>query len=513
MHTPNPSGLFRILAPIVVLIASLQAQTPSVYFGNLHSHTSYSDGSGTPQEAYAHARSVAHLDFLAVTEHNHASAQSKIAADHSLYNGSRPDSLISAAKKATKEGQFIALYGQEYSSIGSGNHANVLEVGEVIDEQEVPSGRWDKLFDVWLPAHLDSQNQPAIVLLNHPAQSSSPNSKEYGLDDYPTVTKWREAVERQTRLINIVNGPSHEGNKPGTPSENEFRRYLNLGLHVAPTADQDNHRTNWGSAADTRTGVVAVALTRANILTALRNRNVYATEDKNLRIIAKVNGELMGKRFQGNQVPQVGRELAISLAIEDDDEPSAHYTIEVFGDHVGGPDEAHFSTRVAVSGDGTYPVPGVKYSGGDEYFFIRVTQTDEDEEEKDRAWLAPVWFEPNATASGLLATGPAPTIGPVLTLEVDLVAEEAVVSNRGDEVVSLTGWKLVSVSGDQRFAFPSGFSLAPGASVMVTSGPTAVDQPPQKLKWSAAPKWSNSGDPGQLWDVQDRVRAESNREN
>ena len=45
-------------------------QQPQVFFGNLHSHTSYSDGSGTPEEAYAHARDVAHLDFLAITEHN-----------------------------------------------------------------------------------------------------------------------------------------------------------------------------------------------------------------------------------------------------------------------------------------------------------------------------------------------------------------------------------------------------------------------------------------------------------
>lgn len=36
----------------------LAVQEPEVFFGNLHSHTSYSDGSGTPEEAYAHARSV-----------------------------------------------------------------------------------------------------------------------------------------------------------------------------------------------------------------------------------------------------------------------------------------------------------------------------------------------------------------------------------------------------------------------------------------------------------------------
>src|SRR5262245_14254422 len=69
----------------------------NVYFGNLHSHTSYSDGSGTPEDAYRHARFEAHLDFLAITEHNHDKAEQGAAADrrdgiliatnHDLYNG------------------------------------------------------------------------------------------------------------------------------------------------------------------------------------------------------------------------------------------------------------------------------------------------------------------------------------------------------------------------------------------------------------------------------------------
>ena len=43
------------------------------YFGNLRAHTSYSGGSGTPNEAYTRAKN--HLDFLAITEHNHEAAE------------------------------------------------------------------------------------------------------------------------------------------------------------------------------------------------------------------------------------------------------------------------------------------------------------------------------------------------------------------------------------------------------------------------------------------------------
>ena len=39
-------------------VSPLAAQTQDVRFGNLHSHTSYSDGTGTPAEVTAHARLV-----------------------------------------------------------------------------------------------------------------------------------------------------------------------------------------------------------------------------------------------------------------------------------------------------------------------------------------------------------------------------------------------------------------------------------------------------------------------
>lgn len=472
-----------------------------VYFGNLHSHTSYSDGSGTPTEAYRHARDVARLDFLAITEHNHHGAPSQVATNHDLYNGPQASSLIQTARRFDEPGRFVALYGQEFSSIGSGNHANVLEIGEVIDETVVPNGRWNLLFDTWLPAHKDSQNQPAIMLLNHPSQSSSPNSKEYGIDDYPNQSTWRERLEGHVRLINLINGPSHDDTSPGAPSEAEYRRCLDLGLHVSPTADQDNHRTNWGSAARTRTGVWASGLSKHAILTALRERHTYATEDENLRLLGTVNGQLMGTHFT-NVLPDTP--LTITLAINDDDEPGATYTVDVYSDTIGGSSQADVVMQVQHSGDGTLTIPGLRYTGGAQYVFLKVTQRDEDEH-VDRAWLAPVWFEPNAAS--VAPGGPTPGVVSV-TLEVNRATEEALITNRGDALLNLTGWVLVSTVGDQRYTFPQTFTLAPGASVTVTSGPRAHTGT-GFLKWTGEYIWRNDSDPGQLLDQNGALRAES----
>src|SRR5690349_2255667 len=65
----NPSTTMKTSLPCL-LIVSLGLSLPQIYaaelvfFGNLHSHTSYSDGSGTPDQAYKYARDTAKVDFL-----------------------------------------------------------------------------------------------------------------------------------------------------------------------------------------------------------------------------------------------------------------------------------------------------------------------------------------------------------------------------------------------------------------------------------------------------------------
>ena len=73
----------------------------TAYFGNLHSHTGYSDGVQTPADAYAYARHTARtpLDFLAVTEHNHVSAGMSLAHYPELKN---------QCAAANADGNFVA---------------------------------------------------------------------------------------------------------------------------------------------------------------------------------------------------------------------------------------------------------------------------------------------------------------------------------------------------------------------------------------------------------------------
>jgi len=410
---------FLIVFSLWLAAASLRPSfaAPNVYFGNLHSHTSYSDGSGTPAEAYQYARDTGHLDFLAITEHNHTKAEQGIgkddprkdgiliAKDHSLYNSPQQFSLISAAGRYNKDNEFVAIYGQEFSTISSGNHANVFEISDVIDETHIPNGEFKTLLD-WLDARTDSQHLPAIMQFNHPAKQYRDQSIEYGMDDFDSSAEWLERMSKHVCLIEVLNGPGTVNKTGQTPTvtQSDYFYYLNAGLKVAPTGDQDNHWKNWGLSTDARTGVITDALTKPKILEALRNRHAYATEDKNLKVVFYVNGHLCGDILDP---PSAGSELAIKYSIVDEDEPDANYKIEVFSDDKPGGDIASAVESVTTQGnnppDQLKSIEDVHFTGEHQYVFFKITQASEDED-SDRAWTAPVWFEgSHPVASPILA--------------------------------------------------------------------------------------------------------------
>ena len=241
------------------------------------------------------------------------------------------------------------------------------------------------------------------------------------------------------------------------------------------------------------------------MLTALRERRVYASEDSDLRIVGTVNGKLMGTRFTGTDVPASGSALDIRLSFHDPNEPNARYVVDVFADRVGG-QVADVVTQHTHEGNGTLTISDVPYGGGDQYFFVKVTQTDQDSELRDRAWLAPVWFEPSIGGPETFAAAPPTLVS--LALDVNPAREEAVVTNIGDAPVNLKGWTIVSTVDNQRFKFPNDLTIAPREAVTVTSGSSARVGF-RVLRWTTDFMWSNDGDPGLLLDSDGAVRAES----
>lgn len=457
MRNPCAGGL----SALAILLWSGAAQAQNVYFGTLHAHSSYSDGSGTPAEAYSTAARNG-MQFLMLSEHNHNAAEPRagdradgiqIADKPHLYAGTGANSLRSMAANATVNGRFVALWGQEFSTISAGNHVNVFEAPSVIG---IPKGEFKQLV-AWLDANPDSTGAAPLIQFNHPAWEPA-HDNNYGRDDWGhDDAAWVTAMGAKAGLIEVLNGTATTpGNYLRTYShEREYFEYLNLGFRLGPTAGHDNHYKNWGVSTYARTGVVAPALTKAALMTALRERATYASEDPNLKIIFRAaGGKLMGAVVDA---PEQDDPLNLTIEISDPDEPNAHYHVELYRDVPGGPTTEAPAETYDFEGNSATPhqLDGLYFQTSGEYVLAKVTQvsvTDDDRTDRDRVWTAPIWFVSRDPAAGPGAPPPAATapVAPALRLVgllpdpagPDFYQEAIVIKNVSGARMSLSGWKL-----------------------------------------------------------------------
>lgn len=103
------------------------------------------------------------------------------------------------------------------------------------------------------------------------------------------------------------------------------------------------------------------------------------------------------------------------------------------------------------------------------------------------------------SAAPSVAPTPSPSVeavSKVVISSVDKKGEIVKIKNTGNTDVNMTGWVLVSVTGEQRFTFPS-YTLKAGGTVSIASGDASGD-----LKWTSKNIWNNSeSDPAELYDA------------
>jgi hypothetical protein len=267
--------------PYVDRTAGLQT-----YFGNLHSHTSYSDGVSTPTAAYTYARTQAQtpLDFLAVTDHNHGQAGPMTP---SLYQQG-----LAEAAAATVDGEFVALYGQEWG-IAAAGHVNIFE-------SPVLFGWEPGRYDVFV-AQDDYTGLYAAIAANPSSWGALASFCHPGDGDFNgfAFTAPGAAVMRGIALINgpALSTATDESDVGNTGFDPQYLTALRRGFTVSPVGDQDNHEANWGASTETRTAILASALTKSDLLAGLAARRTYATQDHNVQVAMQVNGWPMGSQL------------------------------------------------------------------------------------------------------------------------------------------------------------------------------------------------------------------------
>jgi uncharacterized repeat protein (TIGR01451 family) len=243
------------VAPPVETIAStaLAAQGMNIYFGDLHSHTSYSDGQGTPAQAFAVGRANG-LDFMAISEHCFMMSETEWV------------DVKNQAQAATVEGQFVGLASFEYTNYYG--HLNVFDTETYVSRDDPNYDTLPEFYN-WLIAH-----PTAFAQFNHPI-------KRPGLDQNFQNFAFNPLGELKIVLQDLE-----------TPDQ--FFLSLNTGWHLGTLRNYDTHSANWGCCP--LMGVVAPSLTKASILESLRARRTFfvSPSDKNLALVLQANGYWMG---------------------------------------------------------------------------------------------------------------------------------------------------------------------------------------------------------------------------
>lgn len=392
------------------------------YFGQLHSHTAeYSDGAGTLAQALNYIKNTAknnNVQFVAFTDHsNYFDATGAGAnAPESLYDASK----MTAASKAKwdkykgdiadfntelQKNGILALGGFEMTWSGGPGHINTFNTPGLVSRNNTALN--NKSGDAGMKLYYETLKNEAlkesVSQFNHPG-------KTFGT--FAEFAYWDRDIDKQITLVEVGNGEGAIGSGGYFPSYAEYTKALDKGWHVAPTNNQDNHKGNWGDANDARTVILSDSLSEADLYKAMRERKVYATEDKNLSINYTLNGNVLGSIIDKPEDNKVN----IRAVISDPDTGNLGdkiATVEVIAN--GG---KVVKTWNGSGHSGTFEVElPADYS----YYYLRVTQ-----EDKNIAVTAPVWVgKASVVGIGSFTTATTiPVIGEEITFTTNVFNSE-----------------------------------------------------------------------------------------
>ena len=351
------------------------------YFGQLHSHTQYSDGAGSLDSALAYVKALpdnANVDFVAFTDHSNYFDKSGAAnPEGALYDMTKATEYSQQTWKSYKDavaafntenaGSMVAIAGFEMTWSGGPGHINTFNTPGIVSRNNTTLN--NKTKDAGLQAYykLLSQTEGAnsISQFNHPGTTFG-NFIDFGY--------WDAVVDTRMYMVEVGNGEGQIGAGGYYPSYEQYIMALDKGWHVAPTNNQDNHKGRWGNANDARDVILTDDFTEDGIYAALRARRMYATEDKNLELDYTVNGNMMGS------IIDVPEKLNFEISFNDPDRTDSIAKVELV---VNSGKVAYTWNSAADLAKGSVSVElAPEYT----YYFVRVTEGD-----GDLAVTAPVW--------------------------------------------------------------------------------------------------------------------------
>ena len=334
--------------------------TYNLYFGDLHTHTGYSDAydDSTPWDAYA-AAVDAGADFMAVTDH----VQIWNAYDAYVMDEVEWADTLAAAASFTSE-DFVAMAGYEAWMLANCGEVNVFNI-DILPPRGTLGYRYDRLtnFYQWL-----SEQDGAIGQFNHPL---------YVSENFMDYTGLSEDSDGSMNIIEAYNDEDYE---------NSYIMALDQGWHLMPSANSDTHYSDWIASHEMRTVLLAESLTPEDLYAAMSARRGYATLDKNLEIQYTLNEAVMGSIIEDSPS---SCDIVVHV-VDPDGESDAITKIEIISNN-----GVIVDSKIISDGplsDVTWTTTITPTDGN--YYYVRVTTASplEGTEAGVTAWTAPIWI-------------------------------------------------------------------------------------------------------------------------
>jgi hypothetical protein len=366
--------------PVEVLAPS---SSPRLCWGDLHLHSTFSDGKEVPEGLYPFARSRG-LDFAAIADHINAG---DVYAAPWEFNHTMADAdwrqLQTLAHTYNLPGSFVTLLGFEASS------GSIRELGDCLNQGasrcSMVEGDWNAYFSTdsapllgvntvfgrdGLLSSLGTVDPLAIVIPHFGGRRA----------DLQSLTAEQNRV--RVPLVEVIS--NHTGPPDGAMgwASQAIPSSLRLGF-IGSSDDHSGHpgRSVWG----TRYGYVAVwaeSLDRAAILDALRRRHSYACShaDRPIVTVSANHGAMMGDSvaLTGDEAPQM------TLTVESGSPVTAVTLLR---------DGAQLWQAAPASSTSTAPyivsVPyGEALPGSPTSYYWKITFAN-----SAVVWTSPIWFE------------------------------------------------------------------------------------------------------------------------
>ena len=375
------------LITILLLSSSIAFCQYNFYFGNIHSHSSYSDGNKDstasgyyyPGDDYNYSKGSYHMDFSGIAEHNHYSANNNPGMHVANYSMG-----LYQADTANHNGSFVTMYGMEWGTISQGGHVIVYGVPLLIG-WESGSGGWGATnnYDIFCAKGDFASFWPivksyptAFCTLAHPQTGDYGNLVDGAVYNANTDSVVTGVAVRSGSAFSTTTDYS---DPPASSYESKFLKALAAGYHVGPTIDHDNHYATFGRTNPSRTVALARSLNRDSIMAAFKAIRFYATDDWNAQVNFTINGNYMGSNFT------TGLNSSIAVTVTDPDGGADPVNkIEIFYGNPGSGINATLLTSSA--GSSTLNYPHITSINTSYYYYAKITQVD-----GDIMWTAPIW--------------------------------------------------------------------------------------------------------------------------